>query len=236
MGPRCSGVVWGAGGRWGSHAGPCLPDNGVYGLLSGRCGASSPAPGSVCVPGGAEPGCRGGLSGLGTRVSRALCPEPRPPQHCRRLVARLQPGPLENFPSGPSAVFRCNVQCCPNPINSPLCFPHLKSLISSSSWGRQLRCSCAALSAGTVPATMASLQGCGLVWEHLMGFGFLSHFQISGVEDGASAGRRWRSLRERCCPWPPLCKLGKRRLFAENLQDFNCSICTEARASLEGLN
>lgn len=29
--------------------------------------------------------------------------------------------------------------------------------------------------------TMASRQGCGLVWERLMGSGFLSHFQIAGV-------------------------------------------------------
>lgn len=96
-------------------------------------------------------------------------------------MAWLQLGTLENFSSGPSAVFQCNIQCCPNPINSPLCFPHLKSLISSSSWGRQLWCSCMALSSEAVPVMMASLQGCGLVGEHLMGFGFLSDFQISRV-------------------------------------------------------
>lgn len=42
-------------------AGPSLPDNGIYGLLSGRCGVSSPAPGSLCIPGGAELGSWGGV-------------------------------------------------------------------------------------------------------------------------------------------------------------------------------
>lgn len=183
--------AWGVAGHWGkvgvAAAGLSLPDNGVYSLLSGRCGVSSPVWAMWRVltgsrkrlhPGGAEPGCWGGLAGLGVRAICAPSLERRPPQQCRWLVACLQLGPLENFPSGPGAVFQCNIQCCPNPINSPLCFPHLKSLIS---WDRPLWCSCMALSAETVPVMMASLQGCGLVWEHLMGFGFLSHFQISEV-------------------------------------------------------
>ena len=188
-------------------AGPWLPDNGVHSLLCGRCGVSSRDPGSVCVPGAAELGCWGGLPGRACeRWAPARCPEPRPPRWCRWLLAWLPPGTSENFPSGPSAMFRCNVLCCPNPINSALCFPHLKSLIRSRSWAGRPCCSCTA-AAGAVPVTVASLQGCGLVWERSMGFGFLSHFQISGVEAGAAA-RRWRSLGERSCPWPPLWSWG----------------------------
>lgn len=181
MGPQCSRGWRGAGERWGG-CGRALASRqwrlrsivwAMWRVLTGSR--------KRMHPGGTELGCWGGLLGLGVRVICALAPEHRPPQQCGWLVALLQLGTLENFSSGPSAVSQCNIRCCPNPINSLLCFPHLKSLISSSSWGRQLWCSCMAFSAEAHPVRMVSLQGCGLVWEHLMGFGFLSHFQISGV-------------------------------------------------------
>lgn len=131
---------------------------------------SLPAPGSSCSSGG------GGHSQcLGVRAPCALSPRG---SRSAALVAQqnpgwIVPGDLEEFPLWSwccvlALLFSAALILLILPPLFPPHHHHLKSLISSSSWARQLLRSCEAFSAEAVPVlkTVASLRGCGLVWEH----------------------------------------------------------------------
>lgn len=82
--------------------------------------------------GGDEPGCWEGSPGAGCASS--LCTVPGASAAARVNRGRAAAGgTLGNVPSGPGAAFQCLIRRCPNPINSPLCFPHLKPLLSPRS-------------------------------------------------------------------------------------------------------
>lgn len=133
-------------------------------------------------------------------------------------------GPWRIVPLVPVLCFSVILCATLIPLTVPFVSP-LESLISSMGQAG----AAARLSAGAVPGVLVSLRGCGLVWECSMGSAFPSRFQLSRVsEPGADGEPPGAEL-----PWA---RPQARRCFAENLQGFNCSICTQAAARLQGLN
>lgn len=95
-------------------------------------------------------------------------------------------GPWRIIPLVPVLYFSVILGAVLIPLTVPFVSP-LESLISSM--GQAAAGAAARLSAGAVPGMMVSLPGCGLVWEHFMGSGFPSHFQLSRVSElGADGG------------------------------------------------
>lgn len=81
---------------------------------------------------GDEPGCWEGSPGAGCASSFA-----HRAWSLRGSEGESWPGcsrgALGDVPSAPGAAFQCLSRRCPNPINSPLCFPHLKAFPSPRS-------------------------------------------------------------------------------------------------------
>lgn len=90
----------------------------------------------TCASQWGRAGLLGGLPGLGTQVILSPVPGASPTSAVWAAGDLAAAGDLGGFPLWSQRCVQCNVQRCPNPVNSPLCFPHLKSLIGSSSRGR----------------------------------------------------------------------------------------------------
>lgn len=175
------------GSSAGRQDGPSPPNNGSAAPLSAL--VQPPCPRKLPQHWGGQPrsGCHS-----------PSCPVPMGVPVCS--AGWIAPGDLEEFPLWSwCCVLALLLSAALILLILPLCFffsppcHHLKSLIRSSSWARQLLCSCEAFSAEAVPMlkSVASLRGCALVWERLLVLGSLSHFHILGfrLADGRASRR-----------------------------------------------